>query len=426
MQYIGDSDNEGLAYLLFMLMRWGSLTTQVCPKCGLVDSHRPRVAHKQWRCRNNACRHDFSLKSGSLFDGTKLPYSKLLKAMWLWSNTSKGISAVAMTRYLGIGYEAAYLLLHKFRWALFSRSLQFRFKGEVEVDVVWIFKSMRKFNFRSRKSLASFNKKRRRKYAIAAMRADRGLTRQDARKLASDAISLTERHFGENPKKRPLLSITERGPDGKVKRSIGVLLQKDESFAEVSPVVNQFVDRDTKIFTDSAPGYNGLAAKFELTQINHDAFYSLGDGQHTNNVESVFARWRRTEKGVYHRMSAPTVEWYFAENAWREEYRRTESGERFRAFLKCMLQAGLCRELKKYRGQQPGREVKPRRIELKAMELPALRAVDRFSRMGLVEDPMLMEVRALRADLEPQPISGTSMAAPRIRSWDRRGRALQL
>jgi hypothetical protein len=32
----GAASNEGLAYLLFMLMRWGSLTTQICPKCGAM------------------------------------------------------------------------------------------------------------------------------------------------------------------------------------------------------------------------------------------------------------------------------------------------------------------------------------------------------------------------------------------------------
>jgi hypothetical protein len=43
--------NEALAYALFMLFRWGSLTKQVCPKCGQLDSHMPRPNYKQWRCR---------------------------------------------------------------------------------------------------------------------------------------------------------------------------------------------------------------------------------------------------------------------------------------------------------------------------------------------------------------------------------------
>ena len=42
------NNNEPLAYALFMLFRWGSLTQQVCPKCGQVDAHIPRPKHKQW------------------------------------------------------------------------------------------------------------------------------------------------------------------------------------------------------------------------------------------------------------------------------------------------------------------------------------------------------------------------------------------
>ena len=138
------NNNEPLAYALFMLFRWGSLTQQVCPKCGQVDAHIPRPKHKQWRCRG--CAHDFSLKSGSLLDGTKLPYWKALKALYLWSSEPKGMSALAISRKCGVTYEAAYLLLHKFRWAFWNVQQSVRLKGTFEIDVVWVLKGFRKAN----------------------------------------------------------------------------------------------------------------------------------------------------------------------------------------------------------------------------------------------------------------------------------------
>jgi transposase-like protein len=417
LQFISDARNEGLAYLLFMLFRWGSLTTQICPKCGVIDEHQPRVAHKQWRCKH--CRHDFSLKSGSLFEGTKLSYSTLLKAMLHWSQTSKGTSAVAMTRVLNIGYQAAYLLLHKFRYGLLDRAKEFRFRGEIEIDVVWAFKHQRKANCRSRKALRKHNQMLRRKFAVALMRSTPTLSRKDARRLAAKEISLDDRTGGPNPKKRPLLAIIERGQDGRIARSVGVLLRA-ESLAEVAPEVLKYVEPGSKIFTDAASAYSGLAARYELTQINHETHYSLGDGKHTNGVEAGFSRWRRMEKGTYHRMNARTIERFFAECAWREEHRRTHPAERLFGFIKCMIRAGARRELKKYGTSQLAREYQPRRIQLTAMPLPEAASIDRLCGISLLTEAMLEEAGSLRADLQPRPSFASVPPAPRVRTWDRR------
>jgi transposase-like protein len=378
------------------LMRWGSLTTQVCPKCGLIDRHVPRPAHKQWRC--NGCRHDFSLKSGSLFEGTRLPYHKLIKAMWIWSNTSKGLSAVAMARVVGICYQASLLLQHKFRWAFFSRALSFRFTGEVELDVVWVFKHRRKLNFRSTKALKKFNQKRRRRYAIAVMRAKPGTSRKEARDLAAGEINLTDKYQVDESKARPLLSIIERGPDRKIQRSIGFLLRK-EVFAEVEPIVSRFVERGSKLFTDQGNAYPLLGAKYDLSQVNHSYCYSHGDGRHTNNVESGFSRFRRMEWGVYHRMSPQRVEWFFAETAWREEHRRTHPAQRLLSFMQAMMQAPACRELRNYGTSQPDRKSAPRRVKLEAMKAPSLKGMDRLCGMGLLSEALIAEVQAARASL---------------------------
>lgn len=102
------SHNEPLAYALFMLYRWGSLIEQICPRCGVIDRHLPRVKHEQWRC--TGCRHDFSLKSGSLLDNTKLPYWKVLTALLIWMSQPKGLTAITVKNRCELSYESAYIL----------------------------------------------------------------------------------------------------------------------------------------------------------------------------------------------------------------------------------------------------------------------------------------------------------------------------
>lgn len=405
--------NEGLAYAYFMLARWGSLIKQVCPKCGVVDKHCPRPEHKQWRC--NSCRHDFSLKSGSIFQGSRLSYGTLLKAMWTWSTSSKGTSALAMTRTLGVGYEAAFLLLHRFRWAMFSRSMGHRLKGEVEVDVVWVFKHVRKFNDRSSATRAVILEEKQGAIAARLMAQNAELTSADARRQAN-AKYPSLRKF-RNPKEASLLALGERGEDGRVRRLVGVLIPS-ETYEHVAPVVDRFVHPDSHLFTDGAAAYKKLP--FRHTAVDHANIYSEGDGKHSNGVESAFARWRRTERGVYHRMNARTVEWYFAETAWREEQRRADPVQRFTDFVSCVLAVGPCWPLKKYGYEQRDRETKPRHIKLNTAPLPSVPELDRMNKMKLLRPEQVEEVTSLRNELKCQPTFAQTPTLPRIQSWDRR------
>ena len=363
--------NEALAYALFMLFRWGSLTKQVCPKCGQLDSHMPRPNYKQWRCRG--CRHDFSLKSGSLIDGTKLPYWKVMKALYLWSSEPKGMSAIAIARKCGTTYEAAYLLLHKFRWAFWNTQQSARLSGTFEIDVVWVLKGMRKANDRSTKGIEERNAKRRDKLVKEFVRLGKPV--KDAEKEALKAIPKNRELRGSNPKKQPILAIVQRHDvDGKKGSQFVVGFPiASESYEHVAPIVKQFIAPGSKIYTDAASGYTGLAAHYDLEQINHDEMYSHGNGFHTNFVESCFSRWRRMEIGTHHKMNPRTLHLFFADCAWREAERHTNPIVRFTKALQAVAREGLCRTFKKYGYTPKERETSPRKIELRPIKrIPAL------------------------------------------------------
>jgi transposase-like protein len=359
------NNNEPLAYALFMLFRWGSLTQQVCPKCGLIEAHIPRPRHKQWRCRG--CAHDFSLKSGSLLDGTKLPYWKVLKALYLWSSEPKGVSAVSISRKCGVTYEAAYLLLHKFRWAFWNTQQTSRLKGTFEIDVVWVLKGMRKANDRSKKAIEERNVKRRTKLTAEFIRL--GEPRRDAERKAMQAIPKDRVPRRDNPKKQPILAIVQRHADGtKGSKFIVGFPVPSESYEHVAPIVQRFIEPGSKILTDGAAAYTDLAAQYELEQINHDEVYSKGNGLHTNFVESCFSRWRRMEIGTYHKMNPRTLHLFFADCAWREAERYTEPAQRFTKAMHAVARAGVCRAFKKYGYKGDDRKSAGRTIELRPIQ----------------------------------------------------------
>lgn len=388
-------ENEGLCHLLFMLVRWGSLTAQVCPRCGVIDAHTPRPAHRQWRCTATACRHDFSAKSGSLFDGTKLKYWKVIKAIYLWSDPSKGLSAVSLARKIDVSYETAYLLLRKLRFALFNRALGFVFSGQVEMDAMWLFKGQRKMNCRIPAVVKKANQKRRRRYAVQLLAKNPDMTRSVARRLAATQIGLNDKNLWQNPNKRPVVAIVERDPGGGIAKGVGFLLES-EGFSQIEPMARRFVERGTRVFTDAAQAYSGLAATYELHQVNHDEYYSQGPGLNTNAVESTFGRFRRMEWGTYHRLSPETANGYMAENFWREEHRHVPAGQRLFSLLSCSTRAQVCAELKKYGTAQRAREQVARKITLRPIPPPSLEAIERLCQLKLLPEHLRAEAAAMR------------------------------
>ncbi len=74
----------------------------------------------RWRCK--ACRHDFSITSGTLFAWHKLPLRTYLLAVVVFCNEVEGKSMLALASDLDVQYKTAFVLAHKLRGAIAKRS----------------------------------------------------------------------------------------------------------------------------------------------------------------------------------------------------------------------------------------------------------------------------------------------------------------
>ena len=102
-----------------------------CPACD-SDNIQERKSHKPqpYRCRD--CRKDFSVKTGTLMQGSNLGFRVWALAFYLLSTGIKGTSSMKLHRDLGITQKTAWHLVHRIRetWADNSPA----FAGPVEVD----------------------------------------------------------------------------------------------------------------------------------------------------------------------------------------------------------------------------------------------------------------------------------------------------
>ena len=132
-QYFADED---VALAFVADMRWPE-GEQACPKCGSIGKHYFMKTRKRWKCRD--CRHQFSIKVGTIFEGSPLSLSLWLPAMWMLANCKNGISSYELSRALGVTQKTAWFMLHRIRLAMKDDDgFWTKMDGEVEVDETYI------------------------------------------------------------------------------------------------------------------------------------------------------------------------------------------------------------------------------------------------------------------------------------------------
>jgi transposase-like protein len=124
------SDEACLAFLEWV--RWGR--GFACQKCR--HNQFWRMATGLRRCRS--CEFKNSVKTGSIYEKSKLGLKMWFYAIWWITSQKNGVSALSLQRFLGLGsYETSWLLLHKIRSAMVFSDRNF-LTGNVEVDEAFL------------------------------------------------------------------------------------------------------------------------------------------------------------------------------------------------------------------------------------------------------------------------------------------------
>jgi transposase-like protein len=263
----------------FRRIRWADNGGKpYCPKCGCLTvgaiATRP-----VWKCR--ACKHQFSVTSGTIFDNRKLSVRDYLLAIAIFVNGAKGHSALQLSRDLNCQYRTAFVLSHKLREAM-GDTLDdgTELKGEVEVD---------------------------------------GLYAGGHRKPANEVENRVDRRTAEEQTGKRQVVVVMRERHG---RALPFVFRKE---SDAIPTIRQKVASGTILYADESRQWDTLHASYDTRRINHSVAYSK-DGASTNWAESYFARLRRAEFGVHHRISGKYLSAYASEMAWRENRRRISTG----------------------------------------------------------------------------------------------------
>lgn len=288
------SDDD--AFELFRQSRWGHHDA-ICPVCGSVAKHYFIKSRHQWRCRD--CHHTFSVTSGTLFAGHKLPLKVYLAAIAIYCNAVKGLSALQLARDLDVQYKTAFVLAHKIRESLMVQRDESELDGEVEMDGAYVNGHVRPKNKKE----------------------DR-----------------LDRRLAENQKedKRCVFVMRSRGEPGQGGKRTLTFVMKNESQSGVLKLAGRYLRKGTAVFADEATAYDPLHAYFSTQRVNHQKEYRSDSGVTTNLAESYFSRLRRMQYGQVHKFGIIYLNHYANEAAYREDNRRMSNGEMFSdIMMKC-------------------------------------------------------------------------------------------
>ena len=108
-----------------------------CPYCGSFNV-QSNIKHKTMthRCRDCEDRKMFSLKTGTIMQGSNLGYQVWAIAIYLLTTNLKGVSSMKLHRDLGITQKSAWHLAHRLRQSFKVEDC--RFSGTVEVDETYV------------------------------------------------------------------------------------------------------------------------------------------------------------------------------------------------------------------------------------------------------------------------------------------------
>jgi transposase-like protein len=258
----------------------------VCPHCGSFNVHKMAGNTQAGMFLCNDCRDKFTCRTGTIFERSHIPLRKWLLAIHLMAASKKGMSALQLSRMLGLSYKSSWFMCHRIRESM-NPATPLPIGGQsnvVEADETYV-----------------GGKAKNRAYAK------------------------------REPKKLAVMTLVDR--DGE-SRSFHIANVKAKTLREK---IVTTVSRNSHLMTDELASYEKVGKEFaNHGTVNHSAneYVRLGGFIHVNTAECRFSLMKRAVFGTHHSISEAHLPRYLAEWDFKWNTRQISDGERAAAALK--------------------------------------------------------------------------------------------
>lgn len=285
--YFSDPDR---AHEYAVRLRWPNGIA--CPRTGCGSASVQFIAtRRMWRCKD--CKRQFSVRVGTIFEDSPIPFTKWLPAIWLLANTKNGTSSHELGRALGVTQKTAWFMFHRIRTAMKDLNAA-PFSGEIEADETYV----------------------------------------GGRKRATMTTSLGFRKMKHGPfeGKATVFGMVQRGT-AKGKSRARAMVVPNHKASPLLPKIWENVIPQSRLYTDALRSYRASEEAYIHKFIDHSIKYVEGR-VHTNSIENFWSCLKRTIGGTYICPRPFHLDAYLDEQVFRFNAREDNDAGRFVAALK--------------------------------------------------------------------------------------------
>ncbi|KAA0990919.1 IS1595 family transposase [Dyadobacter aurulentus] len=263
-------------------LRWNG--EPVCQHCGHKKSYQ--FSNGDFKCAK--CRKKYTVRTGTIFEDSKILLIKWFKASFVMTAHKKGISSHQLAKDIDVTQKTAWFILHRLKFALKSKSFEKPLDGIVETDETY------------------FGGAEKNKHVAKKTQGAQGRCTKS---------------------KTPIFGMVERG--GK----LVAMTVKNTSSKTLQPIIKEHVAVGAKLMTDEWTAYVGLSKHFSHSFIRHGQGQYVNGEVHTNTIEGFWSLFKRGVNGINHWVSVKHLDQYVGEYAFRYNTRKANDGQRFEVVM---------------------------------------------------------------------------------------------
>lgn len=239
-----------------------------------------KLKNGDYRCKNTG--KNFTVKTGTMFEKTKIDLQRWFVAIWLVVNHKAGLSSYQLAKDIDVTQKTAWFMLTKIRHNMYKDEIE-KFRGIVQMDETYV----------GGKNKNKWNK-------------------------GTQGRSLKE--------KTPVVGVLTED-------RVYPVVTYDASQKTLHLLVFGLIEEGSTLVTDGWAGYNGLSHLYTRVIIEHSKGLYAKDGFHTNGIEGFWSHLKRGIKGIYHVVSPKYLQMYCNEFAYRYNTRTLTDMQRFMEFM---------------------------------------------------------------------------------------------